>query len=209
MFFINFKIKKELKAFKEFKKNYKFDFKKLTEKDGLQYCDGVPLVDENGKEIGFCDKWVNVGYKLHGPFSKCLSNLFNYEFYFKNKKVNSIESVFQGIKLKNKKSQNKAFKYWGMDSNTIKVASDFDWNSSQTVYWQGKPIQRLSQQYDDFLDELYVSAIQNPLYRNALKNVPFPYILHSMGTEKKEDTVFTRYEFEFMLNCLSSYVKQK
>ena len=179
----------------------------IEEKNKMPYFLGSPLLDENNKEIGICDKWVNVGYKLHGPYSKALSNLFPYTFIFKGKKVNSIESIFQGIKLKNKKTQNKALKYYGMDSNTLKIANDFDWKKEQCIYWQGKKINRDSKEYDDFIDELYISAVQNPLYRNVLKNVPNIYILHSLGSEKKEETVFTRYEFEFMLNCLSSYIK--
>lgn len=204
---INSKIRKELDKYKNFKKTFQFDFKEIITKNDIKYCDGLPLIDENGKEIGICEKWVNVGYKLHGPFSKALSNLFPYTFTFKNKKVNSIESIFQGIKIKDKRTQNLALKYYGMDSNSLKIAGDFDWKGEQTIYWQGKPIKRDSREYDDFIDEMYISALQNPLYRNVLKNLSVPYIMHSLGTEKKEDTVFTRYEFEFTLNCLREFVK--
>ena len=74
------------------------------------------------------------------------------------------------------------------------------------LYWQGKEMNRFSKEYDDFLDELYVSAISNPLYRGMLKNID-KYILHSMGKKNKEETVFTRYEFERMLNSLKEYIK--
>ena len=42
----------------------------------------LPLLDEEGKEIGDCEKWINVGYKYSGPYAKALSNLFPYEFEF-------------------------------------------------------------------------------------------------------------------------------
>ena len=61
--------------------------------------------------------------------------------------------------------------------------------------------------YEDFIDELYVSAIQNPLYRNVLKNVGDKYILHALGETNKNETVFTRYEFEYELNALKAYVQ--
>ncbi len=74
------------------------------------------------------------------------------------------------------------------------------------MYWQGKEIKRDSDEYDNLVDELYISAIQNPLYRNVLKNINKP-IIHSIGEVDKKKTVFTRYEFEFMLNCLVEFLK--
>lgn len=74
------------------------------------------------------------------------------------------------------------------------------------MYWQGKEIKRDSDEYDNIVDELYISAIQNPLYRNVLKNINKP-IIHSIGEVDKKKTVFTRYEFEFMLNCLVEFLK--
>ena len=62
-------------------------------------------------------------------------------------------------------------------------------------------------EYEDFIDELYISAIQNPLYRNVLKNVGSKYILHAMGEISKDETVFSRFEFEYELNALKAYVQ--
>ena len=59
-------IKKELKDFQEFKSNYVFKQKEIEEINGKQYCEGEPLLDEEGKEIGDCEKWINVGYKYSG-----------------------------------------------------------------------------------------------------------------------------------------------
>ena len=206
--FCKLKIKKELKQFKAFKVNFKYDMPQIEEKDNGQYLCGLPLFDDENRPIGICEKWVNVGYNYHGTFSKTLSNLFPYSFVFKGKKVNSLESIFQGIKLKDKNAQNKVFKYYGINANVIKVASDFDWVQEGAIYWQGKKIYRDSQEYNDFLDEMYISILQNKLYRNVLKNLPDKLlIVHTMGLEKKEDTVFTRYEFEYMLNCLKAFVK--
>ncbi len=170
------------------------------------FCDGELLQRGEEKPIGETEKWINVGYKLKGPSSKVLSNLFPYEFVFRGKHLNGIETFFQGIKIKNKNTQEYVFKYSGLDSNNIKAASDFDWKGSGIVYWQGKEIKRDSDEYDNIVDELYISAIQNPLYRNVLKNINKP-IIHSMGEVDKKKTVFTRYEFEFMLNCLVEFLK--
>ncbi len=200
------KVKEELKAFKEFKKNFKFNQKEIIQDGEDLYCDGELLQKGEEKPIGETEKWINVGYKLKGSFSKVLSNLFPYEFVFEGKHLSSIETFFQGIKIKDKEVQEYIFKYSGLDSNNIKVASDFNWKETGIIYWQGKAIKRNSEEYDDLVAELYISAIQNPLYRNVLKNVNKP-IIHSIGEVDKKETVFTRYEFEFMLNCLVAFLK--
>ena len=201
-------ISKELQEFKEFKKNYKFEQKEIEEVDGVKYCDGISLIDETGEELGDCEKWINVGYKLKGPHAKVLSNLFPYKFEFRGKQLSSIESFFQGAKFKDVEMQNYVLEYSGLDSNRIKVASDYNWRLTGKLYWQGKPVDRFSQEYDDLLDELYISAIQNPLYRNVLKKCD-RYILHAMGETEKTETVFTRYEFEKQLNCLKDFLKNR
>ena len=68
-------------------------------------------------------------------------------------------------------------------------------------------VKRDSKEYDSLVDELYISAIQNPFYRNAIKKCPLP-IIHAIGEETKEETVFTRYEFERMLNCLHDFLNK-
>lgn len=199
-------LKEELKRFKEFYKNYKFEMLNIENNGGVIYYKDIIITDEAGNTINETDKFINVGYKLKGPYSKTLSNLFPYKFTFKGKKVNSIESIFQALKFKDKKMQNLVLQYDRLDANNIKIASDYDWKETGELYWQGKVVNRFSLEYEEFILELYVSAIQNPLYRNILKQTN-KYILHSIGEVDERETVFTRYEFEKMLNALSEYVK--
>lgn len=203
------KIKRDLKRFKEFKKTFEFNLKELEEKkNGSLFCDGVCIRDgKDGEWIGESETFVNVGYKFHGALPKALSNLFQYEFYFKGFKLQSIESVFQGFKIKNKRAQRYLFNYHGLNSNNIKIACDYNWRIERKVYFQGKPIDRNSKEYEDFIDELYISAIQNPLYRNVLKNVGEKYILHALGEKSRDETVFSREEFEYELNALKAFVQ--
>lgn len=198
--------KEELIKFREFKKAYKYEMKDVEEIDGKEYYNGEPLVDEDGREIGDCDKWINVGYKHSGPYAKVLSNLFPYEFEFRGKKLKCIESFFQGIKFKDITMQNMVFEYTALNSNYVKVCSGYDWKESGIIYWQGEGIDRYSEEFDNLVDEMYISAIQNPLYRNVLKNCERE-IIHTMGGKEKCDTVFTRYEFERQLNCLKDFLK--
>ena len=196
-------LEKELEEFKKFKKDFKYEVK-----DGVEVYEGESLIDENGKEKGEGENWINVGYKHSGPYAKVLSNLFPYEFVFKGKKLNSIESFFQGIKFKDPQLQDIVFTYGGLDSNYIQACSEYNWKENGIVFWQGKEIDRYSEKYDDLIDELYISAIQNPLYRNVLKNCT-KEIIHTMGKKEKSETTFTRYEFEKQLNCLKEFLKKE
>ena len=154
------------------------------------------------------EKWIDVRYNSKESFSQALSNLFPYKFKFRGKKLSSIENFFQGIKFKDKKMQNKTFTYYGTQAFHIKVASDYNWKETGVVYWQGKPIKKDSREYDLLIDELYISALQNPIYRAVLRNCDKP-IIHSIGKDDKKETTFTRYEFEFEINCLKDFIQSK
>lgn len=162
----------------------------------------------NGNKISETEKWVDVGYRNRGDFAQMLSNLFPYEFKFKGKKFKSIENFFQGIKFKDKKIQNYVFSYYGTQAVHIKASTNYDWRETGIIYWQGNEIKRDSKEYELLVDELYISALQNPIYRGIL-NKCNKYILHSMGENNKNNTTFTRYEFEFELNCLKDFIQSK
>ncbi len=199
--------KKELQEFREFKKNYHFKELKLVTKDDKIYCEDILVKDENGY-IGESEKWINVSYSLKGSYPKLLSNLFPYDFKFKGYHFHSIEAFFQGIKFPNRRLQKKLFAYSGKEALVLKEATNYDWKKTCIVYFKGKKIKRDSIEYDNLIEELYISAIQNSFYRNAIKNCPLP-IIHVIGEENKDVTVFTRYEFEFMLNCLHDFLNNK
>ncbi len=75
------------------------------------------------------------------------------------------------------------------------------------VYWQGQPIKRDSDDYANIVEELYISAAQNPLFRQALKNADRP-LIHSISNTNNKETVLTREEYEFEINCLSAFLKE-
>lgn len=120
------KIKNELKKYNEFLKTYEFSYEELVNENEVIKWKNYTIINSEGEVLTENEALVNVGYKLKGALPKALSNLFPYEFVFKGKKVHSIESVFQGIKFKNKKAQNLVLNYSGLDSNNIKIASDYN-----------------------------------------------------------------------------------
>ena len=206
--FLDIKINKQLKDFKKFKKNYKFSSKEVTKnKNGAVFCDGVCFKeDETFAWLGEADKILNVGYNIKNTQSRIISNLFPYTFYFRGHKVKSIESIFQSLKYKSKALQKMVFKYSGIDSNLIKGASDYNWRITGELYFLGKKINRFNADYENFIDSLYISAIQNKLYKNALLNVGNKHIIHTIGETSTKETLFTQQEFEKELNCLKDFL---
>ena len=53
---------------------------------------------------------------------------------------------------------------------------------------------------------MYISAIQNKLYRKAIKNCKLPIIC--VGEEQKE-TVISNEKIELMLNCLHDFLNRE
>ena len=154
------------------------------------------------------ESFLNIGYNFKNSLSRVLSNLYPLEFKFRNKKVSSIEGVLQGIKYKDKKLQNLVLKYYGLDAYHTRGSNTVDfWGESGFLYWQGKEIKRDSEEYQVFLDELYLSAIKNPLYKKCLISTGDKYILHHIGNENIKETVLTRFEYEQRLNSLREYIK--
>lgn len=206
--FLRLKVKRDLKKFQDFKRNFKFEFKDhVTSSDGAVFCDDICIKqDENSEWLGETETLLNVGYKFSGAMPKVLSNLFPYEFVFKGHLVQSVESIFQSLKFKSKKSQKEVLKLSGLNANRIKASAEYDWTKNQTIFFFGKAMKRESKEYQDFVDEIYVSLLQNPLFVDALKNVGKKHIIHSIGEMDKTKTTLSRYEFEYELNALKEYV---
>ena len=77
----------------QFKESFEFKPSDIIDVNGIQYCDGLPIQDEEGKYIPECEKWINVGYKIKGSLSKLLSNLYPYEFDFKELEIDTYFTI--------------------------------------------------------------------------------------------------------------------
>ncbi|MBE5739005.1 MAG: hypothetical protein E7354_04695 [Clostridiales bacterium] len=198
--------KTSIKKYTEFRKNYTFNYIPLETIEDKIYYNGE-LVEDEEKKYSDSDTFINIGYNFKNSLSRTLSNLYPIRFRFRGKWVNSIEGVLQGIKHKDKKTQNLIFKYSGLDAYHTRGSNTLDfWGETQTLYWQGKPMKRDSEEYQTFLDELYLSAIKNPLYKKCLLSTEDKYLLHHIGRENQSETVLTRFEFEQRLNSLREFI---
>ena len=201
--------KKEIEEFSKFEENFNFNYEQIVCVDDCKYFRNC-IVEDSVKKYSEGNGFINLGYNFKNSLSRALSNLYPIAFKFRGKKVNSIEGVLQGIKYKDKKMQNLILKYSGLDAYHTRAANTNDfWGNDGFLYWQGRPIKRGSNDYQVFLDELYLSASKNPIYKKSLLSTGDLYLLHHIGGEDVSLTVLTRYEYEVRVNSLREYLKQK
>lgn len=195
-----------LRKFKYYKQQFKI---KDVVAEGEQYFfDGI-MIDDGTNRVWETENFIVIKYGAKNSISRVLSNLYPIQFTFRHKKVNSIESVLQGIKYQNKKVQAKVFNYFGVDAYHTRACNSFDfWGDKGLLYWQGKPIKRNQEEYQDFLDELYLSAFKNPLYFRALLATNNKYLLHHIGRTNQNETVLTRFEYESRLFALQQLANE-
>ena len=198
-----------VQKYTKFRKEYEFNCEPLIKIDDKVYFRDYLVEDENKKySLEETDDVLNIGYNYKYSLSRMLSNLYPISFKFRGKKVSSIEGVLQGIKHKDKKTQNLVLKYFGLDAYHTRGANTIDfWGKTQKLYWQGKEMDRNSEEYQAFIDELYISAVKNPLYRKALLQTEDRYLLHHFGNDDPMQTVLTRAEYEERLNTLKEFVE--
>ena len=71
-----------------------------------------------------------------------------------------------------------------------------NWQRDQILWWQGEPIKRESDEYQELLDEVYNAMFdQNEKARNALLATRNAVLKHSIGRSKESETVLTKNEF--------------
>lgn len=203
------KIKKLLKEYQLFKQNYKFQFKELTKTENGIYFDNELIEDNQKNKIFEGENFINISYSSKTSIAKVLSNLYPYKFKFKGKKVSSVEGVLQGIKYKDKKTQNLVFTYYGLDAYHSRACNNFDfWGNNGKLYFKGREIDRHSEEYQYFLDELYLSLLKNKLFTRALISSGNKYLLHHIGQTDPNVSVLTRFEYESRLNTLRAFYLQ-
>ena len=78
------------------------------------------------------------------------------------------------------------------------------WFRTQTLYWNGVEIKRDSKEYDELLTKAFDCLFQNEGFRKALAATKGCSLTHSMGKNKKSETVLTSSEFISQLNRLRS-----
>ena len=125
--------------------------------------------------------------------SNALSNFAPHSFILDGIECSSAEGVLQSTKFKSPDMQRyictlvgKAAKLSGANKN---------WRKTQTLYWQGTPMLRRSEEYQLFLDRLYEALATNEGFKRALLATGNNPLTHKIGKTKYNETVLTTQEF--------------
>lgn len=126
--------------------------------------------------------------------SGALSNFSVHPFIFRGVQCNSMEGFLQSLKFKAPEMQKHICTLTGLAAK--KAGAKKRWQTTQTLWWDGKPIKRDSQEYQELLDEAYKAMFTgNESARKALLATKNATLTHSVGKRKIEDTVLTEQEF--------------
>lgn len=125
--------------------------------------------------------------------SCALSNFARHPFTFRGVKCASMEGLLQSFKFSSPEMQKYVCTLVGRTAKF--TGKKKAWHQTQTFYWNGKPIKRDSQEYQDLLDEVYDCLYQNEGFRRALAATRGATLTHSIGKSDMRRTVLTTSEF--------------
>lgn len=125
--------------------------------------------------------------------SAALSNFAPYQFVFDGVECSSMEGLLQSFKFASPEMQKHVCTLVGKKAKF--KGKKKPWYKTQTLYWKGKPINRHSDGYQELITAAYDALFQNQKFRNALKATHNATLTHSIGKNKKNETILTESEF--------------
>ena len=138
--------------------------------------------------------------------SNALSNFAPHPFVIDDVECSSMEGFLQAIKFKNWEMAKHICGLVGITAN--RAGSKKNWQRTQTLWWKGVPYKRSSKEYQTLLDRVYNELAKNTKFRAALLASGDSVLTHSIGRQKKNETVLTRQEFCSRLTRLREQVKE-
>lgn len=137
---------------------------------------------------------INIRYGQSGPAGG-LSNLYPRPFVFRGINCGSVEGVLRGMQFQSQQVQHQIAKLYGHKARRAGTL-ETSWHDTGLFYWNGKSFNRFSDEYQDFLDELYVSAFtQNNEAKNFLLSTKDAKLIHTVGHTNPNETILTVKEF--------------
>ena len=107
-----------------------------------------------------------------------------------------MEGFLQSLKFDKPHIQEEVCKLIGKAAKFRGQKRNKAWKSTQTLWWRGIAMPRLSQEYQDLLDRAFFCMLeQSESFKNALAATHDSVITHSIGKNKESDTVLTEREF--------------
>ena|SRR5579862_3815991 len=136
-----------------------------------------------------------------------LSNFATHTFTIDNVECRSMEGFLQSLKFENPDMQVEVCKLFGVTAK--RKGAHKNWKDSQTLHWQGVSYKRDSDEYKALLTRAYTALVeQSASFRSAIKAAQNAVFSHSIGKNKKTETVLTEREFCQMLNMAREIVNK-
>lgn len=162
-----------------------------------------------------CADRIDISHNSDYKMAVDLSNFAEYPFEMDSVQIKSMESFLQALKFKNKKKQIKICRMNGKKAKRKgKFNNIWKWNGGN-LYWQGKKINRFSNEYQKLLNNTYAALFDNNEdFRNALlstinENGVQKLFTHSIGKDNPQDTILTADEFTGRLYGMRMYLISK
>jgi len=143
----------------------------------------------------------------NGYPSSALSNFAPHPFEIDGVKCSSMEGFLQSLKFENPEMQKHVCTLVGLQAKY--KGKPKKWWKTQTLWWQGKEIDRHSQEYQDLLDRAYNELAKNTGFQRALLATKDSSITHSMGKSDASHTVLTQREFCGRLEKIRKILQNK
>jgi predicted NAD-dependent protein-ADP-ribosyltransferase YbiA (DUF1768 family) len=142
---------------------------------------------------------MDIGSQNGWPAS-ALSNFAPHPFIIDGVECASMEGFLQSLKFKNPEMQKEVCKLVGKAAKF--KGKKKKWWREQTLFWQGHPIKRDSEEFQLLLTKAFDALFENDGFRNALKATNNSTLTHSIGKNDIHRTVLTEREFIHQLNRL-------
>ncbi len=129
----------------------------------------------------------------NGYPSSALSNFAPHVFEIDGVTCNSMEGFLQSLKFSNPEMQKHVCTLVGAKAKF--KGKPKKWWKDQTLYWQGKAINRHSDEYQELLDKAFSCLAKNDGFKRALLASAGATLKHSIGKSNPSETVLTKSEF--------------
>lgn len=136
-----------------------------------------------------------------------LSNFTPYEFTFRGKRFLSMESLLLGLKFETIETQNGVFERVGVKAKLR--GKKRKWYLDQTLYWQGTPMKRDSEEYKNIVREAFYALAENIDFQQTLLATGSKRLYHTMGKSDPTRTILTEAEFCSILTEIRNELQKK
>lgn len=139
--------------------------------------------------------------------SSALSNFSPHSFVIDGVECASMEGFLQSLKFSDPEMQKHVCTLVGKKAKF--KGKKKRWWRDQILYWQGKAIDRHSDEYQELLDRAFDALSENSGFRRALLATHNATLQHSIGKKNPSETILTRNEFCSRLTKIRARLQQE